>query len=250
LLWQAQGAFEDALLEIEAALGNGDHQEAFGRLERLAARTQLGRRLTRPWRLAIAGAPNVGKSSLMNALAGYQRSIVAPTAGTTRDVVSTLLAFEGWPVTVADTAGIRIAHDALEHAGVERARRELVQADLCLWVFDGATEPTWPEMVTGKMLFVINKLDLPPAWDFSTAIGAVGVSARTGQGIHELTVAVAHALVPEAPNPGEAIPFCDSLCDAIDQAWERFQAGRFDEARQIVHQLLAGDYRRETMQSA
>jgi tRNA modification GTPase len=250
LLCQLHGALENALRAIETAFAERALQSASDRLRLLARRTRLGRHLTRPWRVAIAGAPNVGKSSLMNALAGYQRSIVAPTAGTTRDVISTLLAFDGWPVSVADTAGIRLAQDALESAGVDRARLELEHADLCLWVLDGAAEPCWPETAADKTLFVINKLDLPAAWDFRQVAEAVGVSARSGQGIPELTVAIARALVPEAPKPGEAIPCCDSLCDAIEQAWELLQAGRRHEAQRIIHQLLAGDYQRETLQGA
>lgn len=248
LLWQSQGALEVALQDIAMALAKGDAQSTSHLLQPLARRTQLGRHLTRPWRIAIAGAPNVGKSSLMNALAGYQRSIVAPTAGTTRDVVSAVLAFEGWPVTAADTAGIRVAHDPLESAGVERAQRELKNADLCLWVLDGAAKPAWPTSVTNKMIFAINKSDLPAAWDFTHAVGGLALSALTGQGIFELGIAIARALVPDPPNPGEAVPFCDSVCDAIDQAWQSFQAGRLDEARQIIHNLLAGEYERETLQ--
>lgn len=250
LLGQAHGALANALTEIVAAFAEGDDQSASSRLQALAHRAPLGRHLTRPWRMAIAGAPNVGKSSLMNALAGYQRSIVAPTAGTTRDVVSALLAFEGWPFTIADTAGIRATQDPLENAGVLRARRELDNADLCLWILDGGSAPSWPEVTPSKTIFVINKTDLPAAWNFSLANGALCISARTGQGIPELTGAVARALVPDPPKPGEAIPFCDSLCDAIEQAWKRCQASRHDEAQQIIHQLLAGGYQRETLQGA
>ena len=120
LLWQFHGALERALIEIESAYDIDYPQSAAEQLLALAKRTGIGRHLTKPWRIAIAGAPNAGKSSLMNALAGYQRSIVASTPGTTRDVVTTLLAFDGWPAAAADTAGIRIATDVLEGAGVEQ----------------------------------------------------------------------------------------------------------------------------------
>ena len=104
----------------------------------LARYAPLGRRLTAPWRVVVAGPPNVGKSSLVNALAGYQRSIVAPTPGTTRDVVTTRLAIDGWPVELADTAGVREATDALETQGVRLAREATAAADLCLWVLDAS----------------------------------------------------------------------------------------------------------------
>ena len=88
--------------------------------------------------MVVAGAPNVGKSSLVNALAGFQRSVVSEIAGTTRDVVSVQLAFDGWPVELTDTAGLREA-EGLEAEGVARANRALAEADLVLWVWIGAT---------------------------------------------------------------------------------------------------------------
>ncbi len=105
LLDQYNGAFAAALDAILTALNHGEINAASAGLKAQARRAGLGRRLTRPWRVAVAGPPNVGKSSLMNALAGYQRSIVSPTPGTTRDVVTTRLAIDGWPVELADTAG-------------------------------------------------------------------------------------------------------------------------------------------------
>ena len=86
--------------------------------------------------MVIAGRPNVGKSRLFNALVGFARAIVDPTAGTTRDVVSHKAAFKGWPVELADTAGLRESFDPLESIGIERSRREQQQADLVVLVLD------------------------------------------------------------------------------------------------------------------
>src|SRR5206468_2220750 len=110
------------------------------------------------------GAPNVGKSSLVNALAGYQRSIVAPTPGTTRDVVATTLAIDGWPVELSDTAGLHGEGEQLERAGMARARAAAAAADLCVWVLDGSAAPVWLGPEITAPLTVINKIDLPPAW--------------------------------------------------------------------------------------
>ncbi len=84
----------------------------------------------------VAGRPNVGKSRLLNALAGYERAIVDPTPGTTRDVVTVRTALDGWPVELADTAGLRDSDDAIESAGIALARARQADADLTLLVLD------------------------------------------------------------------------------------------------------------------
>ena len=106
------------------------------RIDALLARERLGRHLTRPWSVVLAGRTNVGKSSLMNALAGYGRAIVHHAPGTTRDAVALATAIDGWPVELCDTAGLRAADDAVERAGIERARQRLAQADLVVLVAD------------------------------------------------------------------------------------------------------------------
>src|SRR5205085_4352386 len=145
LLDQYHGAFDGAVADVLAAIDRGDADAARRLLEDLAAVGPVGRHLVEPWTVVVAGAPNVGKSSLVNALAGYQRSVVSEVAGTTRDVVTTTVAFDGWPVELADTAGLRRAAESLEAAGVELARRFLEGADLVVWVTavtDHAS--TWP----------------------------------------------------------------------------------------------------------
>ena len=100
----------------------------------------VGLHLTMPWRVVIAGPPNVGKSSLMNAIAGYQRAIVSPLPGTTRDVVTITTAINGWPVQIADTAGLRDTVDELESAGIALAGAVVEQADLVIVVSDASVE--------------------------------------------------------------------------------------------------------------
>ena len=89
----------------------------------------LGLHLARPWQVVVAGPPNVGKSSLINALAGYPRAIVHWAPGTTRDAVTVETVLDGWPVELCDTAGLRTAGDAVERAGIELARRKMAQAE-------------------------------------------------------------------------------------------------------------------------
>src|SRR5205814_566998 len=145
LLDQYHGAFERALQIAQAALEQQDLDAATRLLNELAEHAPLGRHLTTPWRVVVAGAPNVGKSSLVNALAGFQRSVVAATPGTTRDVVTTLIAVDGWPVELADTAGLRLGAGSLEAKGIEMARSAAAAADLCLWVLDASAAPVWPD---------------------------------------------------------------------------------------------------------
>lgn len=211
LLDQYQGALRAELAAIEEQLRRGETAAAERRIETLLARADLGRHLTQPWRVVLAGQPNAGKSSLINALVGYQRAIVFEQPGTTRDVLTAAASFDGWPVELADTAGLRAAGDELEAAGVERAEQAAAAADLVLFVAD--TTATWDAALhariaasTRRMLIVHNKIDLAPPQDRPSGIA---VSAVAGYGIESLSAAIASALVPIPPPTGCAVPFTD-----------------------------------------
>jgi tRNA modification GTPase len=226
-------AFPAALELIHSSL-DGNEAAATQALRALARNAVVGRHLVEPWRVTVAGAPNVGKSSLVNAVAGYQRSIVSPTPGTTRDVVTTTVALDGWPVELADTAGIREAPGTLEGQGIEQARGAAAMADMCLWVLDTSAEPAWPDLPPERVLLVVNKVDLPPAWELSRAAGAVHVSAHTEAGISGLCDALVRRLIPKGPEPGEAVPFTPELCDATEEAHGHAVAGRWDDVRRVL----------------
>jgi tRNA modification GTPase len=240
LLDQYHGALARALDTIRAALERGDTAPALDALTELAGRAALGRHLTTPWRVTVAGAPNVGKSSLVNALAGYARSVVDPTPGTTRDVVTVRIAVEGWPIELADTAGLRAEAGPLEAQGMERARTALAEADLCLWLLDASTAPVWPNEGERAVRLVVNKTDLPPAWDLALAADAVRVSAKSGEGLEELCATLARWLVPEVPPAGAAVSFTDALCDGIEAARGAVKAGKADEATARVAAARGG----------
>lgn len=210
LLDQCHGAYE---------LAAGDPAA----LPRLADLAPVGRHLVAPWAVVIAGAPNAGKSTLLNALAGFQRSVTSPTAGTTRDVVTTLAALDGWPVELADTAGLRAATESLEASGIDLARRFLRDADLVVWLLDGAEpNPVWPGDADGdpdRRIVVVNKADRPAAAALPPAVPRV--SAATGAGVPELIAAIVRRLVPVAPEPGEAVPYTPALADWVLAAARR-----------------------------
>jgi tRNA modification GTPase len=205
-------------------------------LARLAALAPIGRHLVAPWRVVVAGPPNVGKSSLVNALAGFTRTVVSPTAGTTRDVVTVPLALDGWPVELLDTAGLRDA-DGLEAEGIALARDAAATADLVLWVLDGAADR--PELpVDGDPLLVVNKTDQPAGWDWA-GVPAVRVSAATGAGLADLSAAIMARLVPNPPHPGEGVPFTPALADAVERIAATGGTGTPDAARQMLDAITA-----------
>lgn len=168
----------------------------------LLASYQRGRVYREGLRVAITGRPNVGKSSLLNALARANRAIVTAAPGTTRDVIEETIDIGGVPVVVSDTAGLRRATDEAEAIGIERARSACVGADLVLVVLDTSTPyaepPHWPRGPdTGqRVVVVLNKSDLPDLWSpaeiASTDAGEVviRISAKTGAGIEDLEEAI------------------------------------------------------------
>jgi tRNA modification GTPase len=146
-----------------------------------------GERLRDGFRIVIAGAPNAGKSSLLNALARRDVAIVSEEAGTTRDVIEVHLDLGGLPVIVTDTAGLREAEGAVEAEGIKRALARAGEADLVLWVVD-ATAPQWdaPDTLiaakTGKVC-VLNKVDLVKTPQIAEGLA---LSAKTGEGVAAL----------------------------------------------------------------
>jgi tRNA modification GTPase len=237
LLDQQQGALAKAFDAITQTLEQSDNAKAAEQLRHLLRYAAVGQRLTQPWRVVVAGAPNVGKSSLVNALAGYPRSIVAETPGTTRDVVTTRIALDGWLIELADTAGQRTEAEALEELGIRQAQATAVRADLCLWVVEAAAPPVWPSQPLERVQFVVNKCDLATNWNKKTAPDAVWVSARTGAGLAALSARVIARLVSDPPPAGAAVPFAARLCAGTEEALRNLSVGNGAEARRVVLSL-------------
>ena len=209
LLDQYRGSLARALQEIDASLESGDSIAARQQIDALLARGPLGLHLVRPWQVVVAGRPNVGKSSLINAIVGFGRVIVHPTPGTTRDIVAVQTVLDGWPVELSDTAGLHDTGDAIERAGIELAKRKLAAADLILLVFDrtAAWSPSDRALLESQpgALAVHNKIDLAP--EAGTRPPGHAVSALREEGIEELCRAIVGRLIPRPPSPGAAVPF-------------------------------------------
>ncbi len=126
----------EAIGQIVANIRQGNSRSAIEQLERLIQTFPLGQRLRDGWTIVIAGRSNVGKSTLMNRLAGFERAIVFDQPGSTLDVVTETIAIDGWPVVLADTAGLRESAGGLEHLGIERASKAAHSADLVVIVSD------------------------------------------------------------------------------------------------------------------
>ncbi|MDE7453724.1 MAG: tRNA uridine-5-carboxymethylaminomethyl(34) synthesis GTPase MnmE [Clostridia bacterium] len=192
---ELQSGLQDVLAEIAADIDypeedlDGLNESAIKskieavsqKLERLAASYSCGKKIKDGVTVAICGKPNTGKSSLLNALLGYDKAIVSDEAGTTRDAVEGELKIDGVKYNLVDTAGIRDRAGNVESIGIERARKIFRTADIILSVSDGGGEAEI-ENAGGKVIKVFNKCDLiKPCGDYDIA-----VSAKTGQGLEEL----------------------------------------------------------------
>jgi tRNA modification GTPase len=186
---------EDLPSDLDARV-SADAASLRAEMESLLAEAPRAERLREGIAVAILGAPNAGKSSLLNALAGRDAAIVSARAGTTRDVVEVRLVLDGVPVTLADTAGLRETADEIEAEGVRRALARAEAAELRLLVFasDAPPDPTTLALRGDGALVVASKSDLgPPALE-----GALAVSARSGEGMDALRAALAREVAARA----------------------------------------------------
>ena len=191
---------EEEIDVLQKADAQGQLDRLQSVLARVMQRTRQGALLREGIKVVMAGQPNAGKSSLLNALAGAELAIVTPVAGTTRDVVSQAIQMEGVPLHIVDTAGLRDSTDPVEKIGIERAWNQIADADAVLFLHD-LTRVDAPEYLAGDeaiaraisqklpagvpVLDVWNKLDAKPA-GLAVAAGQVLLSAKTGAGLQVL----------------------------------------------------------------
>ncbi len=203
-----RGLLLDAMATVEAQLDFSDAEDAAGltadsireaaraavdRIDRALASAHAAERLRSGFVVVIAGPPNVGKSTLMNAIAGRDVAIISPFAGTTRDPIEVALDLRGYPVILVDTAGIRATEDPIEQEGVRRALQRAEHADLTLWLDDGQQQG--PAAAPGPALFVRTKSDIAGGASYSTSGAQFAISAKTGDGIDVLLDSIADLAV-------------------------------------------------------
>lgn len=192
----------------------GRLDEVAAQVDKLLARADEGRILRDGAITAIIGPANAGKSTLLNALLQYERSIVTQIAGTTRDTVEEFYNLGGWPLKLVDTAGIRDTDDVVEQVGIERSRRALADADLVLLLLDGTcpVDAFWLQLIAQNaarpLLVLLNKADLCTAADIAKRraqiaavanVPVISISAKQGAGVNELKTQIVGLLAGAAP---------------------------------------------------
>ncbi len=185
-------------------------ESALNDIEKLLSTYRDGKIVKEGIKVAIVGKPNVGKSSLLNALLREERAIVTEIPGTTRDVIEEAITLEGIPIRLIDTAGIRESVDTVERIGIERSLKSLREADVILFVIDGSRELTEEDLKIAQLvekrenvIVVINKKDAGlkiNCGNFRKCNRCIEISAKTGEGIEELTKTILHLVMLEPEN--------------------------------------------------
>ncbi|HEV2321953.1 MAG TPA: tRNA uridine-5-carboxymethylaminomethyl(34) synthesis GTPase MnmE [Gammaproteobacteria bacterium] len=228
----------------------GRLEEIRGRFERLSQAARQGSLLRDGMTAVIAGQPNVGKSSLLNYLAGHEAAIVTDIPGTTRDLLREHVSLDGLPLHLVDTAGLRESDDPVEQEGVRRAKREMQNADRVLLLVDatrglGAEDERTLEALPLELAVTVvyNKIDLTgqdPAEDELDGLPSLWLSARTGQGMELLREHLKQAAGFEEQEGGFSAR--RRHLDALARARQHLNAA-MDQAKAGAGELLAEDLR-------
>ncbi|MCE3015670.1 MAG: GTPase [Pirellula sp.] len=215
LLDQKRGALRR---ELESAIANLREQQidlATKILQELHARSEVGMHLVVPWKVVLAGPPNVGKSSLLNAILGYQRAIVHESAGTTRDLLREQTSVDGWPIQITDSAGVHSTDDEIELQGIESSLTAVEDADCVLLLVapeQGWTEPhhqILTKLTTQRVIVVATKADVAEFHEYPNNMGypQISTSLKDSDSIASLLACMSQVLVPYPPTAGSGVPF-------------------------------------------
>jgi tRNA modification GTPase len=234
----------------------GDLLQIIDQLEAVQNEARQGSLLREGMSVVIAGRPNAGKSSLLNALAGRETAIVTDIAGTTRDVLREHIHIDGMPLHIIDTAGLRDAPDEVERIGIDRAWQEIRKADRILMMADStqtsATEPDelWHDFVEqlpdlSKVTVIRNKADISGEEPGKTQVGEhtlISLSAKSGQGIEELREHLKDCMGFKSTTEGGFMARRRHL-DALERAHGLLHTGRDQLEHMGAGELLAEDLR-------
>ena len=244
LIDQLQGSLRDTVATIVKQLEQGRNREAITDLENLLALAPLGLHLKSGWRVVFFGFSNVGKSSLINAVLGYERSIVLSHPGTTRDVILATTALDGWPIELVDTAGLRIKGDALEEAGMQLAVQEAARADLVLLVSDASQawtrqEDRWLQQFPHAVV-VHNKWDLAEGQQNERPSGLKTVAVAS-TGVDALCEKIVQRCIGVAPQSHAAVPFTRGQVEILELAHQSLRDGASERAASLLRCELLGE---------
>lgn len=229
----------DEKLENLVRLLESDREAAVSALELALSHGEFGLHLTKPRSIVICGQPNVGKSSLINAVTGYARAIVHDSPGTTRDVVTEVTAFHGWPVELKDTAGIHDTDQTIENEGIRRARAELKGADVRIGMFDGS-QP-WSAADQNLLdelqphIVVHNKSD--QKLENAERPTGVWISALSGVGVENLIDLVVRQWAVEIPK-STIYPINNSQVNRIKTTLNAIQSDGMSADDETITKLL------------
>ncbi|MCH7813257.1 MAG: 50S ribosome-binding GTPase [Planctomycetes bacterium] len=232
-------------------LARTDPAAVAGRLERLLETAPAGRRLVDGATVALIGPPNAGKSTLANRLFGVDRVVVSDRPGTTRDWVAQVTAIAGVPLTVLDTPGIGVPHDAIEAEAIERATERRAGADLTIVVLDQSDAyrsdffsrlPDLPPAL--RLLVALNKNDRPPCWSASRlpdycAGGATSISALRGDGLEELAESIVEALGLKDGPDEEPTLFSQRQTEAVAAGLDTWAVDDKDTFQRLIRGLFS-----------
>ena len=217
-----------AIDSIDKKTAAGDFEQALKETESILAWAEFGIHLSKPRSIVLCGRPNVGKSSLINAIAGFQRAIVHDVPGTTRDVVTQLTAIDGWPVELKDTAGLRESQDRIESIGIEKAKEQIENAQIKICVFDismpwNAADQTTLNSINPEVI-VHNKCDVVKSRPDSNRPEGIFTSTETSEGVEQLIQKLGNILVPELPSEPQAFPVSNTQVERLKETKRRLQS--------------------------
>ncbi|MRJ42132.1 MULTISPECIES: tRNA uridine-5-carboxymethylaminomethyl(34) synthesis GTPase MnmE [Idiomarina] len=235
---------------------SGDLEAIIDRLQQVMVQAKQGSLLREGMKVVIAGRPNAGKSSLLNALAGRESAIVTAIAGTTRDVLREHIQIDGMPLHIIDTAGLRESPDEVEQIGIARAWDEIRGADRVLFMVDAtetnAVHPAdiWPEFFAQlpddlPYTVIRNKVDLnqePVALEDIGGIPVLHLSAKTGHGVELLRQHLKHCVGYQATSEGSFMARRRHL-DALERARDHLLIGQEQLELNLAGELLAEELR-------